>query len=213
MTFPSEPLMGFDFDFHHGACSSLPSFGQSAVADQPTPSTAESSSFSSDIVDLNWPVPLLHSSSATLLPEPSQSSDVSVGILSERTASKELPGPVDIPEPHRIRLPLIATFLRCSECAQGFASRSQLRRHERTHERFLCDIHGCEKSFKMSKDLRRHQATIHAGSASCPLGILVCPSCDYKTRRKDHHKRHIATHQEGTKKTLPRSRIPNSRGQ
>lgn len=215
MTFPSEPLMYFDFDFHHGACSSLPSFGQSAVANQPTPSTAESSSFSasSDIVDLNWPMPLLQSSSATLLPEPSQSSDVSVGFLSEATVSKELAGLVDVPKPHRMRLPLIATLLKCSECAQVFALRSQLRRHKRTHDRFLCDIHGCEKCFKMSKDLGRHQATVHAGSASSSLEILICTSCDYKTRRKDHHKRHIATHQEGTKKTLRRSRTPDSRGQ
>ncbi len=201
-TCPSQPLMDFDFDFDYSACSSLPSFEQSAVADKPTPSTAEfsSSSASSEIVNLNWPVSLLPSSSATSLPEPSQSSNAPVGISFEETVSKELPGPVDVSQPRRMRLPPIATPLKCSECAQVFASRGQLRRHERTHERFLCDIRGCERSFKMSKDLRRHQATVHACSASRSLGILICPSCNYKTRRKDHLKRHIATHQEGRRK-------------
>ena len=135
-TFPSEPLMDFDFNFHYSACSSLPSFEQSVVADKPTPSTAESSSSSasSEIVNLNWPVSLLPSSSATSLPEPFQSSDVPVGISFEETVSKELPGPVDVSQPHRRRLPPIATSLKCSECAQDFASRGQLRRHERIHE-------------------------------------------------------------------------------
>ena len=211
-TLPIEPLVDFDFDFRDNTCSSLPNFEQSAVADQSTPSTAEfsSSSASSDIVNLNWPVSLLPSSSATSLSEPSQSNDVPVGILFEETVSKELPGPVDVSQLHRMRLPPITTPLKCSECAQVFASRGQLRRHERTHERFVCDIHGCERSFKMAKDLRRHQATVHAGSTSCSLEILICPSCDYKTRRKDHHKRHIATHQAGTKEKSSRGRAPNS---
>ena len=211
-TSSSEPLMDFDFTLYYSACSSLPSFEQSAVAEKLTPSTAKfsSSSASSEIVDLNWPVSLFPSSSATSLHEPSQSSDVSVGITFEETVSKALPGPVNVSQPRRMRLPPIATPLKCSECAQILTSRGQLRRHERTHERFLCDIQGCERSFKMAKDLRRHQATVHAGSASCSLETLTCPSCDYKTRRKDHHKRHIATHQEGTKKKISRSRPPNS---
>ena len=211
-TLPSRPLMNFDFDFDYSACSSLPSFEELAVADRSTSSTAEfsSSSASSEIVNFDWPVSILPSSSATWLPKPSQSSDFPVDISFKETVSKELPDPVNVSQSHRMRLPPIATPLKCSECAQVFASRGQLRRHARTHERFLCDISGCERSFKMSKDLRRHQATVHPGSASCSLEILICPSCDYKTRRKDHHKRHIATHQEGMKKTLPRSRPPNS---
>ena len=181
------------------------------MSDKSTPSTAEcsSSSVSSEVVDLDWPVSLLPSSSATPLPKTSQSGDVPVGISFKEPVSKELPDPVHVSQSRRIRLPPIATPLRCSECAQLFASRGQLRRHGRTHERCFCDIRGCERSFKMSKDLRRHQATVHPGSASCSLEILSCPSCDYKTRRKDHHKRHIATHEEGTKKTLSRSRAPN----
>lgn len=211
-TFPSEPVIDLNFNFHHSACSSLPSFEQSAVADKPTPSTAEfsSSSASSEIVSLNWPVSLLPSSSATSLPEPSQSSNFHVDLSFEETVSIELPGPIGVSPPHRMRLPPIATSFRCSESAQVFPSRGQLRRHGRTHEKFLCDVRGCEKSFKLSKDLRRHQATVHPGSASCSLAILICPSCDYKTRRKDHHKRHIATHQKGTKKKLSRSQGPNS---
>ena len=199
-TFLSKPLIDLDFNFNYSACSSLPSFEQSAVAEKPTPSTVEfsSSSASSEIVNLNW------------LPEPSQSSDVPVGISFEEPMSIELPGPIGVLMPHRMRLPPIATSFACSECGQIFASRGQLRRHGRTHERLLCDTRGCEKSFKMSKDLRRHQATVHPGSASCSLAILNCPSCDYKTRRKDHHKRHIATHQEGTKRKLSISRLPNS---
>ena len=211
-TFHSEPLMDSDFNFHDSVCSLLPSFEQSAVADKSTLSTAEfpSSSASSELVNLNWPVSLLPSSSATSLSEPSQSNDVPVGILFDQTVSKELPGPVNVSQQHRMRLPPIATSMKCSECAKLFASRGQLRRHERTHERFFCDNHGCERSFKMAKDLRRHQATVHAGSASSSLEILICPSCDYKTRRKDHHKRHIATHQAGTKKKISRGRAPNS---
>ncbi len=211
-TFPSEPLVDSDFNFPYSACSSLPSFEQLAVADKPTPSTADfsSSSASSDIISLNWPVPLLPSSSATSLPRSSQSSTVPEGILFAETVSKELPGPVDVSQPHRMRLPPMIRPLKCSKCAQVFASRGHLRRHERTHERFLCDIHECEKSFKVSKDLRRHQATVHADSGSCLLEILSCPSCDYKTRRKDHHKRHTATHQERTKRTISGNGAPNS---
>ena len=194
--------MDFGFNFHDSALSSLPSFEWPTVADIPMPSTAglSSSSASSDIANFNWPLPPLPSSSATSLPESSQLSDVSVGTLFEGTVSEKLPGPVDASQPHRMRLPPVATSLRCSECAQVFASRVQLRRHERTHGRFLCDIHGCEKSFRMSKDLRRHQATVvHADSALSLRDMLICPSCGKRTRRKDAHKRHLATHQERTK--------------
>ena len=199
--FLGDPLMDFGFNFHDSAFSSLPSSEWSAVADDPMPTTAESSSSSAytGVVKLNWPVPLLPSSSATSLPESSPLSDVSVGTLLEGTVSEKLPGPVDASQPHRMRLPPFVTTLKCSECAQVFASRVQLRRHERTHERFLCDINGCEKSFRMSKDLRRHQATVvHADSASSLRDILICPNCGKRTRRKDAHKRHLATHQERT---------------
>ena len=211
-TLPSEPVMDLDFNFNQSACSSLPSLEQSAVADMPMPSSAEfsSSSASSEIVNLNWPVSLLPSSSATSLLEPTQSSDVSLGLSFEETVSVELPGPIVVSPPHRMRLPPIATSFRCSECAHVFPSRGQLMRHGRTHESFPCDVRGCEKSFKLSKDLRRHQATVHPGSASSSLAILICPICDYKTRRKDHHKRHVATHHKGTKKKRARSRGPNS---
>ena len=205
-TFHSEPPMDSNCHFPDSVCSLLRSFEQSAVADKSTLSTAEfsSSSASSKIANLNWPVSLSPLSSATSLSEPSQTNDVPVGILLEETVSKELPSLVNVSQQHRMRVPPIATSMKCSECAQVFASRAQLRRHERTHERFCCDIHGCERSFKMGKDLRRHQATVHAGSASCSLEMWICPSCDYRTRRKDHHKRHIATHQAGKKKKFSR---------
>ena len=211
-TFPSEPLVDSNFNFRYSACSPLPSLEQSAVGDKATPSRAEfsSSSVPSDIVNLNQPAPLLPSSSATSLPESSQLSDVPEGILFPEDVSKELSGPVDVSQPHLMRLPPMARPLECPKCTQLFASRGHLRRHERTHERFLCDTHDCEKSFKVSKDLRRHQATVHAGSRSPLLEVLICPNCEYTTRRKDHHKRHAATHQERTKKTIPRSRAPNS---
>ena len=201
-------------DVPEGTFSSLPSFGQSTVVDQPPPSIAESSSSSasSDILDLNWPLPLLQSSSATSLPEFSELSDVSAGTLFEEAVSEELPGPVDVSQSYRMQLPPVVTSWKCSECAQFFASRVQLRRHERTHQKFLCDIHGCGKSFKMSKDLRRHQATIaHADSGSGLRDTLICPNCGKRTRRKDAHKRHIATHQKETKKRILRA--PHSREQ
>ena len=194
--------MDSGFNFHDSASSSLPSFEWPAVADISMPSTAEfsSSSASSDIVNFNSPLAPLASSLATSLPESSQLSEVSVGTLFEGTVSEKLPGLVGVSQPHRMRLPPVATSLKCSECAQVFASRVQLRRHERTHERFLCDINGCDKSFRMSKDLRRHQATVvHADSALSLRDILICPNCGKRTRRKDAHKRHLATHQERTK--------------
>ena len=200
--FFGDPLMDFGFNIHDSAFSSLPSSKWSAVAADPTPTTAESSSSSAytDIVISNWHVPLLPSSSATSLPESSPLSDVSVGTSFEGTESEKLPGPVNASQPHRMRLPLVAASSKCSECAQVFASRVQLRRHERTHEKFLCDIHGCGKSFRMSKDLRRHQTTIvHADSALSLRNTLVCPHCGKRTRRKDGHKRHLATHHEQTK--------------
>ena len=199
---PSNPPMDSGFNFHDSASFSLPSFEWPAVADDPTPSTAEflPSLASNDIVNTNSPPPLFPSFSVTSLPEPSQLSDVSVDASLEETVSKELPGPVDVSQPHRMRLPPVTISLKCSACGQIFASRGQLRRHERTHERFLCDIHGCEKSFRMSKDLRRHQATVlHADSRTSLRDMLVCPSCGKRTRRKDAHKRHLATHRERMK--------------
>ena len=194
----SDPAMGSSFNFHDSASFSLPSSEWSAVADDLTPSTAEFSPSSvSDIVNSDRPQPLLPSTPANTLPQSSQLNDVPVRTSFEETVSETLPGPVDASQPHRMRLPPVATSRKCSKCTQVFASRAQLKRHEPTHGRFLCDIHGCGKSFKLSKDLRRHQATVlHADSALTLRNPLKCHICGKKTRREDALKRHLATHQK-----------------
>jgi hypothetical protein len=177
-----------DGDFDH-SIDSLSPFDTLLIQPLPSPNTSD---------------PAASLRSGTLPPplSPSSNSDTAKqndlqhpGAPPTRIDSPQPATSVAVSQPLYRALPSALPF-RCSTCLLTFASNARLIRHADTHKKYACEVDGCGKNFTLDKDLRRHLRTVHADLAAVPLQLYSCDCGRYKTRRKDHFKRHQANHRK-----------------
>ena len=177
-----------DFDLNHNDINSMNTFfdlDPSSTANFPptygTPDDDQLVSQSSDAPTLSRS-PLSSTSHSETVERPPTVSSASFQ-HANLTPSKT---PLRDSEPARYLPVSGGPAFKCAKCPRVFASRSLLERHWKTCERFRC-TKGCNKSFTLEKDRRRHESTIHEDQN------VQCEICGRKGR-KDNLRRHMRTH-------------------
>ena len=89
----------------------------------------------------------------------------------------------------------------CSQCGKSFKTSERLKYHENNHKaeldnkkKFTCDE--CSIVLASFHSLQRHCRNIHSKHYQVQKRgpkVYQCPSCDYKTRKKNNFERHLAS--------------------
>ena len=82
------------------------------------------------------------------------------------------------------------TLKYCQYCPEvGFVNERRLNIHIRSEHMdklpFKCDVDKCKAAFLTKKKMSDHKRIVHSNK------ILSCPYCDFKTKYKSCHKRHM----------------------
>jgi hypothetical protein len=139
---------------------------------------------------------LLFSSTQGLNPTPSPSWHTQATPTLSPTASSNQSGensPSNSPTTSSTSLSQAQTFS-CRFCAQNFAKRHLLNRHEKQHDKPVACPRGCGHHTARNRDMQRHIAVHH--SAAQPVSRYLCPVPGCKTgrdgfTRKDNLTRHM----------------------
>jgi len=187
-----------DYELSNCHHSSLSSFDEPNMVNNPTPSNART-------FILERQDSVLADQFGLVVPQQRPSSNSSLIPLFQGPIISYPPlvfsSPEDQPPPisHGLsQVPLSRLpGLKCPQCQQNCADKRQLSRHLRQHETFACDIEGCDAVVKELRTLERHKMSVHEDLFPGPK--FAC-ECGYETPRKDHYLRHKETCQGGKKR-------------